>query len=292
MPRSFVRSASLGVAACAAALVCRCRRRVEGPAPVGLRRAGAGARAAAGVAADGTIAGGHPRPAGAARPRHRPGDRPEPHGHHRRRVHAADHVARRGGREADVREPGVRGPARAATSRPPAFSAATSSPSARAGRFPGLILATLCAARALELEPVVIYSVGSSMYGANLPGFTFVDMLARLREDGILPYRIAAVSPGGDQDGGAGVLFDETGAHAGRRGAADRAADGRRRHARGPHPVAAAGVRRGGARAADPRVRQHRRGVGQLRRHAGVARGAERPRGEVAGACPSARRAG
>jgi len=79
------------------------------------------------------------------------------------------------------------------------------------GSFPGLILATLCAARALELEPVVIYSVGSSMYGANLPGFTFVDMLARLREGGILPYRIAAVSPGGGQDGGSGVLFDEAG---------------------------------------------------------------------------------
>jgi poly-gamma-glutamate system protein len=79
------------------------------------------------------------------------------------------------------------------------------------GSFPGLILATLCAARALDLEPVVIYSVGSSMYGANLQGFTFVDMLARLREDGILPYAMAAVSPGGDQDGGAGVLFDEDG---------------------------------------------------------------------------------
>jgi poly-gamma-glutamate system protein len=80
------------------------------------------------------------------------------------------------------------------------------------GSFPGLILATLCAARALELEPVVIYSVGASMYGANLPGFTFIDMLARLRADGILPYRIAAVSPGGDQDDGSGVLFDEAGA--------------------------------------------------------------------------------
>ena len=79
------------------------------------------------------------------------------------------------------------------------------------GSFPGFVLATLCAARALELEPVIIYSIGSSMYGANLPGFTFVDMLARLRADGVLPYAIAAVSPGGDQDGGAGVLFDEDG---------------------------------------------------------------------------------
>jgi poly-gamma-glutamate system protein len=79
------------------------------------------------------------------------------------------------------------------------------------GSFPALVLAALCAARVLEVEPIVIYSIGASMYGANLPGFTFIDMLARLRADGLLPYGIAAVSPGGDQDGGAGVLFDEDG---------------------------------------------------------------------------------
>lgn len=79
------------------------------------------------------------------------------------------------------------------------------------GSFPALLLATLSAARVLDLEPVVIYSVGSSMYGANLPGFTFVDMLAGLRERGLLPYGIAAVSAGGDGDRGAGVLFDEEG---------------------------------------------------------------------------------
>jgi len=79
------------------------------------------------------------------------------------------------------------------------------------GSFPALLLASLSAARVLELRPIVIYSIGASMYGANLPGFTFVDMLARLRADGLLPFEIAAVSPGGDQDGGAGVLFDEEG---------------------------------------------------------------------------------
>jgi len=79
------------------------------------------------------------------------------------------------------------------------------------GSFPALLLASLSAAWALELRPIVIYSIGASMYGANLPGFTFVDMLARLRADGLLPFEIAAVSPGGDQDGGAGVLFDEEG---------------------------------------------------------------------------------
>jgi len=79
------------------------------------------------------------------------------------------------------------------------------------GSFPALLVASLSAARVLELRPIVIYSVGASMYGANLPGFTFIDMLARLRADGLLPFEIAAVSPGGDQDGGSGVLFDEEG---------------------------------------------------------------------------------
>jgi poly-gamma-glutamate system protein len=79
------------------------------------------------------------------------------------------------------------------------------------GSFPGFVLATLSAVRMMELEPIVIYSIGASMYGANMPGFTFVDMLERLRSDGLLPYTLAAISPGGDQDGGSGVLFDETG---------------------------------------------------------------------------------
>ena len=79
------------------------------------------------------------------------------------------------------------------------------------GSFPALVLAAMCAARAVELQPVVVYSVGASMYGANIPGFTFADMLDTVRADGVLPYRLAAVSPGGRGDGGGGVLFDENG---------------------------------------------------------------------------------
>jgi len=79
------------------------------------------------------------------------------------------------------------------------------------GSFPAFALATLSAARALDLRPVVIGSVGASMYGANLPGFTLIDMIERLRSDGLLPYRLAAVSPGGRMDTGGGVLFDESG---------------------------------------------------------------------------------
>jgi poly-gamma-glutamate system protein len=80
------------------------------------------------------------------------------------------------------------------------------------GSFPALLLATLCATRVLGLQPIVIYSIGASMYGANLPGFTFVDMLDGLRASGLLPYHLAAVSAGGSDDRGAGVLFDEDGA--------------------------------------------------------------------------------
>jgi poly-gamma-glutamate system protein len=36
-------------------------------------------------------------------------------------------------------------------------------------------------------------------------------MLAGLRAEGLLPYEITAVSPGGSLDGGTGVLFDEDG---------------------------------------------------------------------------------
>ena len=36
------------------------------------------------------------------------------------------------------------------------------------GSFPALILATLAACKALDLQPAVIYSVGASMYGANI----------------------------------------------------------------------------------------------------------------------------
>jgi poly-gamma-glutamate system protein len=79
------------------------------------------------------------------------------------------------------------------------------------GSFPAFLLATLSASRVLDLEPIVIYSVGASMYGANLPGFTFVEVLDGLRAAKLLPYRLEAVSAGGDGDEGKGVLFGEDG---------------------------------------------------------------------------------
>ena len=49
------------------------------------------------------------------------------------------------------------------------------------------------------------------MYGANIPEFTFADMLILLNRRGLLPYELAAVSLGGEGDAGAGgILGDDT----------------------------------------------------------------------------------
>lgn len=65
------------------------------------------------------------------------------------------------------------------------------------GSFPALNTAVLCALRALRLKPVIVSSVGASSYGANDPRFTWIDMERTLHEQRIIPWRSAAVAPGG-----------------------------------------------------------------------------------------------
>ena len=78
------------------------------------------------------------------------------------------------------------------------------------GSFPALIVAALSAARVLELEPLLIYSVGSSEYGANIPEFTFVQMLDSLNEKNIIPYKLLAISMGGYLDQGEGMFYSDS----------------------------------------------------------------------------------
>ncbi len=78
------------------------------------------------------------------------------------------------------------------------------------GSFPALIVAALSAARVLELEPLIIYSVGSSEYGANLPEFTFVGMLGSLNKKNILPYKLLAISMGGYMDQAEGMFYPDS----------------------------------------------------------------------------------
>jgi len=73
------------------------------------------------------------------------------------------------------------------------------------GSLPGLNLAVLAACHAVGAEPIVITSVGSSMFGATDPELTWLDMESVLANRGILPYRSLAASLGGGGDVGRGL---------------------------------------------------------------------------------------
>lgn len=68
------------------------------------------------------------------------------------------------------------------------------------GSFPALILAVLSAAKAMDLEPLLICSLGASQWGANRLEFHFLDMLECLWSAGIFHVRPAAASLGGERD--------------------------------------------------------------------------------------------
>ena len=73
------------------------------------------------------------------------------------------------------------------------------------GSLPGLNLAVLAACHAIGADPVVITSVGSSMFGATDPDLTWLDMESVLASRGIWPYRSLAASLGGGGDVGRGL---------------------------------------------------------------------------------------
>lgn len=73
------------------------------------------------------------------------------------------------------------------------------------GSFPAMNIATLVAAEEMGLRPVVITSLGASMWGANDPDFTWLDMEAFLVDRRLLKTRSAAASLGGSNDRGRGL---------------------------------------------------------------------------------------
>jgi len=77
------------------------------------------------------------------------------------------------------------------------------------GSFPALILASLCACQVMELNPITIYSVGASNYGANVPEYAFSDMLNYLNEEKVINYEFDAILMGGVDDLALGVVSDE-----------------------------------------------------------------------------------
>jgi poly-gamma-glutamate system protein len=86
------------------------------------------------------------------------------------------------------------------------------------GSFPALIVAVLSAAKALDLRPLVICSLGASQWGANNPDFHWLHMYSCLLRKGIFDREPIAFSLGGYRDseenivpGGLGPLLKEAG---------------------------------------------------------------------------------
>ncbi len=73
------------------------------------------------------------------------------------------------------------------------------------GSFPGLNISVIAAAEALQLNPIIITSTGSSNYGANDPYFTWLDMETVLYNSNIFHSRSVAASIGGGADIGRGL---------------------------------------------------------------------------------------
>jgi len=73
------------------------------------------------------------------------------------------------------------------------------------GSFPAMNLAVLSAAKALNLRLIIITSVSSSTWGANIPGLTWLDMENELCSAGFSTYRSIAASIGGVKDIGLGM---------------------------------------------------------------------------------------
>jgi poly-gamma-glutamate system protein len=66
--------------------------------------------------------------------------------------------------------------------------------------FPALNIAVMSAVEVMELTPLIMTSIGSSSYGANIIGFTYVDMEYLLYEAGIWSHKSQRISIGGDND--------------------------------------------------------------------------------------------
>ena len=73
------------------------------------------------------------------------------------------------------------------------------------GSVPGFNLAVFSACRAIGAEPIVVASVGASMFGANDPGMTWLDMEDVCVAKGLWPFRSVAASLGGGGDVGRGL---------------------------------------------------------------------------------------
>ncbi len=68
------------------------------------------------------------------------------------------------------------------------------------GSFPALATAAVIAAETIGARPLLIVSLGSSEWGGNIPGFSWLEMSACFRAAGLMESVPIAVSLGGDED--------------------------------------------------------------------------------------------
>ena len=73
------------------------------------------------------------------------------------------------------------------------------------GSLPGFNLAVLASCKAIGAEPIVITSVGSSMFGSTDPELTWLDMESLCVAAGLWPFHSVAASIGGGGDIGRGL---------------------------------------------------------------------------------------
>ncbi|MBO4410137.1 MAG: poly-gamma-glutamate system protein [Spirochaetales bacterium] len=73
------------------------------------------------------------------------------------------------------------------------------------GSFPGLMIASLCAATEMNVRVSIIASCGASMHGATRIEYPIFEYLRDLREGGFAEFDLIAVSGGGDDDHGSGL---------------------------------------------------------------------------------------
>ncbi len=73
------------------------------------------------------------------------------------------------------------------------------------GSYPALNIAIMCAIKILKLHPIIITSLSASMWGANHPNLTYLDMETRLNKKRVFEFKSAAASLGGNDDMGRGL---------------------------------------------------------------------------------------
>jgi len=68
--------------------------------------------------------------------------------------------------------------------------------------FPAALVATLAAVRVLKLKPLIIFSLGASQWGANIPQFTLAHIYQCLQRSNFVQEEPLAVTLGGERDAG------------------------------------------------------------------------------------------